>query len=58
MGSKPTETPAEPPVSFLKENWIWIVAPMVLILSAVIWIVFCSDGPTDPVAPHQYPMFD
>ena len=48
MGSKPTETPAEPPVSFLKENWIWIVAPMVLILGAMAWQVYFSGPDAEP----------
>jgi len=53
MGSKTLSAPA---MSFLKENWIWILTPIVLILGAVVWIVFFSES--DPFAPHQYPMFD
>jgi hypothetical protein len=45
-------------MTFLKDNWIWIFTPMALILAGVIWIVFFSENPTDPVAPHQYPLFD
>ena len=45
-------------MSFLKDNWVWILAPMALILGAVIYLVFFSGPPDDSVAPHQYPMFD
>ena len=45
-------------MSFFKDNWIWILTPMALILGAVIWIVFFSGPPEEGVAPHQYPMFD
>jgi hypothetical protein len=45
-------------MSFLKDNWIWILTPMALILGAVIWIIFFSAPPEEGTAPHQYQMFD
>ena len=32
--------------AFLKENWLWIVAPMVLVLIAVV-VILLSGGASD-----------
>lgn len=45
-------------LNFFRENWIWIVTPMAMIVGAVLWLVFFSGSPEDSIAPHQYPMFD
>lgn len=29
---------------FLKENWIWIVAPIVVFAALVAWLYFTADG--------------
>ena len=38
--------------SFLKENWIWIVAPIVLVAFGVFVILKMSSG--DPAAAFTY----
>ncbi len=36
--------------TFLRENWIWIVAPVVIVVVAV--ILYASEG--DPATDHIY----
>jgi ABC-type dipeptide/oligopeptide/nickel transport system permease subunit len=36
--------------SFLRENWIWIVAPIVLVLILVLAMVYLSAGDDSPFA--------
>lgn len=45
-------------MNFLKDNWLYIIAPMALILGAVAWFVFCSEQPGNEPSPHQYNLFD
>lgn len=33
--------------SFLRENWIWILAPMVLVLVAVLTLLIIGGGESD-----------
>lgn len=33
---------------FFAEYWIWILAPLVLIMGALIWMVFFQDGEDSP----------
>ncbi len=40
---------------FLKENWIWIVAPIVLV--AVLLVVVAMMGGDDEAAPFIYNIF-
>jgi hypothetical protein len=40
---------------FLRENWIWIVAPIVLVAAAVLWLLY--TGSDDAAAPFQYTLF-
>ena len=41
--------------NFFRENWIWIVAPIVVVIVAVAVILFLSEG--DPGAPFVYNVF-
>lgn len=41
---------------FLKENWIWIAAPIVLVAAAVIVLVFVV-GNEEGTAPFTYSLF-
>ncbi|MFT7676196.1 MAG: hypothetical protein ACI8QC_000164 [Planctomycetota bacterium] len=38
--------------NFLKENWVYIVIPIVLVVVGVIVLVMMSEG--DPAAAFQY----
>lgn len=38
--------------AFLKENWIWIVAPIVVVIAAVVVILVVSEG--DPASSFIY----
>lgn len=29
---------------FLKENWVWIVAPIVVFVALVAWLYFTGEG--------------
>ena len=37
---------------FLKENWLWIVLPMILAAAVLVFVVFFFEG--DDVAPFIY----
>ena len=37
---------------FLRENWIWIVAPVVIVIVVVGVILYTSEG--DPAMDHIY----
>ncbi len=37
---------------FLKENWVWIVLPMVLAIAVLVFLIFFFEG--DDVAPFIY----
>jgi flagellar basal body-associated protein FliL len=41
---------------FLKENWIWIVAPIVLVAVGVLVLVFFVGG-DEGTAPFTYALF-
>jgi len=38
---------------FLRDNWIWIVAPLVIVALVCLLIAWFSSA--DPVQPIQYP---
>ena len=40
---------------FFRDNWIWIVAPIVVVLVAIVLFYWLSDDPG--VSPFQYPAF-
>jgi len=42
-------------MSFLKEYWLWIVVPFVLVIGAILLFVMLTEN--DPVAPFQYNVF-
>jgi hypothetical protein len=31
-------------VQFLKENWLWILGPIVIVLGLLLWFVWTQDG--------------
>lgn len=31
-------------MDFLKENWLWIAAPVVIVLGVVIYLIVTGDG--------------
>jgi hypothetical protein len=37
---------------FFKENWLWIVLPMVLAVAVIVFLVFCFEG--EDVQPFIY----
>ena len=39
-------------MKFLKENWAWIVVPILIFAAAVVAIIMLSSGPMDQ---HVYP---
>jgi len=41
--------------SFLRENWLWIVTPIVLVLVGLVALILLSDGGVD--APFIYNIF-
>jgi len=41
---------------FLRENWLWIVVPIVLVLGGLFAFVFFG-GSGDAVNPFDYPVF-
>jgi hypothetical protein len=45
-------------MNFLKDNWLYIIAPMALILGAVAWFVFFSEPLENGTSAHQYNLFD
>ena len=44
-------------MNYLKDNWLYIIAPIALILGGVAWFVFFSEPPENNAA-HQYNLFD
>jgi hypothetical protein len=42
-------------MGFLKEYWLWIVVPFVLVIGAI--LVFMLMTESDPVSPFQYNVF-
>ncbi len=40
---------------FLRENWIWIVAPIVIVAILCVIVVWLSQD-SDPTAPFVYPL--
>ena len=45
-------------MNFLKDNWLYILTPMALILGAVAWFVFFSEPLPNGTSAHQYNLFD
>ena len=45
-------------MNFLKDNWLYIITPMALILGAVAWFVFFSEPLANGTSAHQYNLFD
>jgi hypothetical protein len=45
-------------MNFLKDNWLYIIAPMALILGAVAWFVLYSEPSGSGTSAHQYNLFD
>jgi hypothetical protein len=41
---------------FLKQNWIWIVAPLVLILIGVVYVIL-TDEPAPGDSEFRYPVY-
>jgi len=41
-------------LKFLRENWVWIVAPIVVVLVIIAVLALTND---DPVSPFQYQLF-
>ena len=41
---------------FLRENWLWIVLPFVVVLAGMALLLFMSNG-EDSAAPFQYNVF-
>lgn len=39
--------------NFLKENWLWIVTPVVVVAAVVLYVVVSSGG-SDPAADFTY----
>ena len=31
-------------MQFLKENWLWILGPIVIVLGLLLWFVWTKDG--------------
>jgi hypothetical protein len=40
---------------FLRENWIWIVAPIVIVFAAMIAVAYMTSG--DDASPFIYNIF-
>lgn len=41
---------------FLREYWLWIVVPMVLVLGAMTYLLLTA-GRDDSASPFDYPIF-
>jgi hypothetical protein len=41
---------------FLREYWLWIVVPMVLVLGAMAFLLLMT-GRDDSLSPFDYPIF-
>lgn len=41
---------------FFKENWIWIVGPIVVVVVIVV-VMFYLNRDVDDTTPFQYPLF-
>ena len=39
-------------MDFLKENWAWILVPILLFLTAVVVLIVLGDS--DPLGAHEY----
>lgn len=39
-------------MKFLKENWVWIVVPILLFVAAVVALIVLGDS--DPLGNHEY----
>ncbi|MFT6111103.1 MAG: ABC-type dipeptide/oligopeptide/nickel transport system permease subunit [Planctomycetota bacterium] len=39
-------------MKFLKENWVWIVVPILLFVAAVVALIVLGDS--DPLGNHGY----
>ena len=42
-------------MGFLKEYWLWIVVPFVLVIGAILLFLYSTSG--DAVSPFQYNVF-
>jgi len=45
-------------MNFLKDNWLYILTPMALILGAVAWFVFFSEPLENGTSADHYSLFD
>ena len=43
-------------IEFFKENWLWILIPILLVLGVLIWFVLADGGQGD-VGAFDYPVF-
>lgn len=43
-------------IRFLRENWLWIVLPFVVVSVGMAILIMLSDG-SDSAAPFQYNVF-
>lgn len=41
---------------FLRENWLWIVLPFVVVLAAMVILIYMAES-GDSTAPFQYNVF-
>ena len=49
-----TRRPKHLPMKFLKDNWVWIVAPVVTVLIVVLALLWFTDG--GPADDFTYPL--
>jgi len=42
-------------MKFLRENWIWIVAPIVIVMVAMVAVILLTQG--DTTSPFIYNLF-
>ncbi len=43
-------------IEFLKENWLWILLPFLIVLGGLLFFVMTGEA-DDSVAPFQYNVF-
>ncbi|MBK8178965.1 MAG: hypothetical protein IPK67_08770 [Planctomycetes bacterium] len=43
-------------IRFIRENWIWILAPIVIVAVVLIALAYFGGGNDDPVTPFVYPI--
>jgi hypothetical protein len=43
-------------IDFLKENWLWILLPFVIVLGGLLLLMWTGSG-EESVAPFQYNVF-